>query len=61
MQADLRGIHSHGVLRVPNYVAKLTGVGRARICNARHEGRAGLSRMPVPARTLQPAVVPKTA
>ena len=27
VQADLRGIHSHGVLRVPDYVAKLTGEG----------------------------------
>ena len=26
-QADLRGIHSHGVLRVPDYVAKLTREG----------------------------------
>jgi len=25
--ADLRGVHSHGVLRVPEYVAKLTGGG----------------------------------
>jgi LDH2 family malate/lactate/ureidoglycolate dehydrogenase len=25
--ADRRGIHSHGVLRVPDYVAKLTGGG----------------------------------
>ena len=25
--ADLRGIHSHGVLRVPGYVVKLTGEG----------------------------------
>ena len=27
VQADLRGIHSHGVLRVPDYVAKLTREG----------------------------------
>ena len=27
VQADLRGIHSHGVLRVPDYVAKLTAEG----------------------------------
>ena len=27
VQADLCGIHSHGVLRVPDYVAKLTGEG----------------------------------
>ena len=27
MQADLRSIHSHGVLRVPNSVAKLTHEG----------------------------------
>ena len=27
VQADLRGIHSHGVLRVPDYVAKLTRGG----------------------------------
>ena len=27
VQADLRGIHSHGELRVPDYVAKLTGEG----------------------------------
>ena len=27
VQADLRGIHSHGVLRVPDYVAKLTVEG----------------------------------
>lgn len=27
VQADLRGIHSHGVLRVPDYVAKLTTGG----------------------------------
>lgn len=27
VQADLRGIHSHGVLRVPEYVAKLTEKG----------------------------------
>jgi len=25
--ADLRGVHSHGVLRVPDYVAKLTKEG----------------------------------
>lgn len=27
VEADLRGIHSHGVLRVPDYVAKLTREG----------------------------------
>lgn len=27
VRADLRGIHSHGVLRVPDYVAKLTAGG----------------------------------
>ena len=27
VQADLRGIHSHGVLRVPDYVGKLTREG----------------------------------
>ena len=27
VQADLRGIHSHGVLRIPDYVAKLTREG----------------------------------
>ena len=27
VQADLRGIHSHGVIRVPDYVAKLTREG----------------------------------
>lgn len=27
VHADLRGIHSHGVLRVPDYVAKLTREG----------------------------------
>ena len=27
VQADLRGIHSHGVLRVPDYVTKLTREG----------------------------------
>ena len=27
VEADLRGIHSHGVLRVPDYVAKLTRKG----------------------------------
>ncbi len=27
VHADLRGIHSHGVLRVPDYVAKLTSEG----------------------------------
>ena len=27
VQADLRGIHSHGVMRVPDYVAKLTAGG----------------------------------
>ena len=27
VEADLRGIHSHGVLRVPDYVGKLTREG----------------------------------
>jgi LDH2 family malate/lactate/ureidoglycolate dehydrogenase len=27
VRADLRGIHSHGVMRVPEYVGKLTGKG----------------------------------
>lgn len=40
VRADLRGIHSHGTLRVPDYVAKLTtgGVdpqGRPRVVRAR--------------------------
>src|SRR4051812_25067492 len=44
VRADLRGIHSHGVLRVPEYVAKLTtgGVdphGRPRCVGATIAGR----------------------
>jgi LDH2 family malate/lactate/ureidoglycolate dehydrogenase len=41
VQADLRGVHSHGVLRVPEYVQKLTAGGvdaRARPRVVRDEG-----------------------
>jgi LDH2 family malate/lactate/ureidoglycolate dehydrogenase len=41
VQADLRGVHSHGVMRVPDYVKKLTGEGvdpRGRPAVAREDG-----------------------
>jgi LDH2 family malate/lactate/ureidoglycolate dehydrogenase len=39
VQADLRGVHSHGVLRVPEYVKKLTTTGQGGGVNPRGRPR----------------------